>query len=155
RGAPVYQCVPPDVISPDIFSETDLSDARRHVALAGSHQELNALVALAALLVSNALGSNKRTVSEIVSEGFEKVYWPGRMQYLDGMNLILDGAHNPAGARALRTALEELFPARKFLFLVGCFQNKDVPTYIRELIRPGDRVIASEASARRAVFPAD
>jgi len=168
-AAPVYQCVPPDSILPlseESSSATQTSEAlrrlpcllegRARLSLAGSHQQLNSLVALGALLAS---GVTERLdddfLMQVVSGGLGSVYWPGRMQLIDGLSLILDGAHNPAGARALRAALQEHFPDRSFLFVIGCFQNKDVPTYIRELIHPGDRVIACEASSRRAVFPAD
>jgi dihydrofolate synthase/folylpolyglutamate synthase len=188
-GAPLYHCIAPYTIlryafdkckdaEPDIpFSAvTRLLESRGSLSLAGSHQQLNALVAFAVLAVAGVsdrrrdgdcdktavsflVESYKRddldSASKILTGAFRGVYWPGRMQYLDRLNLLLDGAHNPAGASALRQALDELFPQKPILFVLGCFQNKDVPAYIRRLLRKGDRVLASEASTRRAVFPAE
>lgn len=102
----------------------------------------------------NGVHDDATLLSHLISDAFGKVYWPGRLQYLEDLNLVLDGAHNPAGAHALRSALDELFPGRQFLFVMGCFQNKNVPSLIHELVRSGDRVIACEAASRRAVFPA-
>lgn len=175
--APLYRCVPPDVIaavhpenqsidsselSEPAFAE--LLEARSQLSLAGSHQQSNALIALSLLKVagladrlSGTCGgiAIRRNVKDVVAEGLSKVYWPGRLQLLDDLSMILDGAHNPAGALALRASLAELFPDKRFLFVVGCFQNKDVPAYIENLVHADDRMIACEASTRRAVFGAE
>jgi dihydrofolate synthase/folylpolyglutamate synthase len=63
----------------------------------------------------------------------------------------LDGAHNVAGGRALREALDERLPNEGRIFVLGFFQNKDVVGALEVLLRPGDRVIASQAQTTRAV----
>lgn len=103
------------------------------------YQHFNAAVAKAALQVAGlptALGP---------------VYWPGRFQYIPDERLILDGAHNVAGGRALRQALDERFPNEPRIFVLGFFQNKDVVGALEALLRPGDRVVASQANTTRAV----
>jgi dihydrofolate synthase/folylpolyglutamate synthase len=79
------------------------------------------------------------------------VYWPGRFQFIPDERLILDGAHNVAGGRALRQALDERFPNERRIFVLGFFQNKDVGGALEALLRPGDRVVASQAKTTRAV----
>jgi dihydrofolate synthase/folylpolyglutamate synthase len=74
------------------------------------------------------------------------------MQYLPAYDLILDGAHNPAGAVALRAALDANFADRKCLFVITCFNNKDAMGIISTLARVGDRIFFSEAESRREVF---
>lgn len=76
------------------------------VALAGAHQQLNAALALAAVEVLQ----NQIPVShEAIHRGLETVHWPGRLQLVPrpgGQRVLLDGAHNPAGAAALRNAIQ-------------------------------------------------
>jgi hypothetical protein len=67
--------------------------------------------------------------------------------------VVLDGAHNPGGARALRAALDLHFSGKKILFVLSCFDNKDAGGILQTLLRPGDRVFLCEASTKRATFP--
>jgi dihydrofolate synthase/folylpolyglutamate synthase len=92
----------------------------------------------------------KRKLSAALCDGFADVYWPGRLQVFPGLNLVLDGAHNPAGAHALRAAIEELFPGAPRCFILSFFQNKNVSGAINELVRPNDRVFAAEAHTSRS-----
>ncbi len=75
------------------------------LALLGEHQRLNAAVAVATVRVLQ----NKLPVSdEAIRRGLETVQWPGRLQLVTtatGQTFLLDGAHNAAGALALREAL--------------------------------------------------
>lgn len=168
KKAPLIHCQPPDVVSlmepgkppRSISSYMDfdlavLSGARRRLSLAGSHQQLNALVALALMAASGLLRQFPGSLQEAVGDGLAGVYWPGRMQLADGAGLMLDGAHNPAGALALRLALDEGFPARRCLFVLGCFQNKNAERFILNLLRPGDHLFACEPATRRPVHSAE
>lgn len=56
--------------------------------------------------------------------GLEHFIWPGRMERRED-GLILDGAHNPVGARALVGALEEVYPGEKVDFICGILSDKD------------------------------
>ncbi len=175
--APLFHCTLPGTIQaihpecsaissriPSTSELSDLLETRLRLSLAGRHQQANALLALAVLLVSGLkprlAGKSSgvaaaRKVQAVVSDGLQNVYWPGRFQLLENLSLVLDGAHNPAGARALRRSLSEVFPDKRFLFIVGCFQNKDVPAYIDELVQSGDSLIACEASSRREVYSSE
>ena len=88
-GAPFYY-------APDLASEDEIP---KDFSLVGSFNRENAVTALAALKVIEP--SNNRTI-----EQFSRVIWPGRFQRVG--NFIVDGAHNPPAARALREGLEGL-----------------------------------------------
>jgi dihydrofolate synthase / folylpolyglutamate synthase len=73
--------------------------------LAGEHQKINAALALATVEV---LQQQIPVNEEKIREGLQNVNWPGRLQLIekpDGQKILLDGAHNVAGAEALRAAL--------------------------------------------------
>lgn len=131
-NAPLHRCVPPDAVS---------------------YQQFNAMLAAETLKVADAVQGT--SLSSYLSDGIARVYWPGRFQYLPERKLILDGAHNVAGARALRVALDKNFPNQKRVFVLSFYQNKDVPGALEALLRTGDRVFASQAVSTRAVFSAD
>jgi len=123
------------------------------LALPGGYQLGNAFAATVALIASGVnFGLSADELDRAVGAGFAKVYWPGRSQYLPRRNLILDGAHNPAGARALRNCLDEMFPDQPTAFVVSCFENKNAPKIVDELLHKGDRLFLSEAAGRRATY---
>jgi dihydrofolate synthase/folylpolyglutamate synthase len=109
------------------------------VGLLGSHQAANTAVALALLdaLVDDAAARGKRLVlsDEAIRRGFAAARWPGRLELLRGTArgaVLLDGAHNPAGARALARALEEL-GMRRFPLVFGATRGKRVTAVMRAL----------------------
>jgi len=85
------------------------------VGLRGRHQAANAAVAEATLDALDAAGIARSSPADRRA-GFAQVRWPGRLELLtiDGRDVLLDGAHNPAGAAALAAALDDLRP-----FLTG------------------------------------
>jgi dihydrofolate synthase/folylpolyglutamate synthase len=84
---------------------------RTRVGLRGRHQAANAAVADATLDALAEAG-----IAEVSDDdrraGFERAVWPGRLELVsvDGRDVLLDGAHNPAGAAALAQALHDLRP---------------------------------------------
>ena len=104
-----------------------LTDLR--IGLLGAHQAGNAAVALAVL---DALDERfGLTIPETaLRHGLAEVRWPGRLELLDGSALglgrvLLDGAHNPAGAAALARALADL-GLRRPTIVLGAMRGKDV-----------------------------
>ena len=59
--------------------------------------------------------------------------------------MILDGAHNPAGADALRNALDKYYPQQKRTFVFGMMGDKDMKSVIGKLFRPMDTVYTVKA----------
>lgn len=150
RGRPVVTGTTGDALD-TIRAKCTEYGAPLHVcsAPAADYQQFNAAIARLALQVGEQ--ECGRTITDNVEEGLRKVYWPGRFQWIPERRLVLDGAHNVAGARALREALDERFPDEPRIFVLGFFQNKDVPGALERLLRPGDRVFAGKAKTTRAV----
>lgn len=95
------------------------------LSLLGEHQRLNAALAVAAVGVLQ----NKIPVSDAdIHHGLSGVDWPGRLQLItrpSGRKILLDGAHNVAGAKALRETLVKSFPATRLSLVLGVLQDKD------------------------------
>jgi dihydrofolate synthase/folylpolyglutamate synthase len=152
-GCPLYHCQAPNSVSgPAALDLNSYRNAHDLLALPGEYQQLNGLVAAAVLqLADRAL---KRNLSAHLADGFRRVYWPGRLQILPADDIVFDGAHNVAGARALRKSLDNLFPKGRRSFVLSFFQHKNVSGAIELLVRPGDRVFTSEAQTTRSICPA-
>jgi dihydrofolate synthase/folylpolyglutamate synthase len=123
-----------------------------HIPLHGSHQVDNAAVALAA--VEAFFGAP--TPLALVTEAFAAVTNPGRLEVVDRHPLlILDGAHNPAGARAARAALDEEFSAAASrVLVVGLLQGRDPEEMLGAIGLDRARlVIATRPPSPRAIPP--
>lgn len=107
------------------------------VGLRGRHQAANAAVADATLDALESAGI-ARVPEAARRAGYAAVSWPGRLELLavDGRDVLIDGAHNPAGAAALAEALDDLVPllspGRPTLVL-AIMADKDVDGVIRAL----------------------
>ena len=92
--------------------------------LAGDHQRINAALALATVKI---LQPQIPVSAGAIRAGLAAVNWPGRLQLVpkpDGGRIVLDGAHNPAGATALRAALERDYPGHPVL-IFGALADKN------------------------------
>ncbi len=119
----------------------------------GLHQVENAAVALCALELLARRGFGP-AVKEAMREGVARAHWPGRMEVLSGDPMVLlDGAHNPAGARALAAALHPLAPLG-WLFVVGVFADKDIGGILAAVAGLAGAVIVTQPRAVRAAAAA-
>ena len=92
--------------------------------LTGEHQRHNAALALATVEI---LQPQIYVAAENIRAGLATVDWPGRLQLVtrpDGQKILLDGAHNAAGAEALRAALESEFAGVRPVFIFGALADK-------------------------------
>lgn len=121
-----------------------------HVGLLGEHQCDNALLALSA---AEAF-TGTPIPAPVVDRALRELRVPGRFETIHrDPALVLDGAHNPAGARALRHAVDETFPgAAPRVLLCGLVAGR-APLEFLEAIgaRDFDLVVATEPESRRAV----
>jgi dihydrofolate synthase/folylpolyglutamate synthase len=89
--------------------------------LVGRHQAFNATLAVGALEALSGTG----VPHSLVERGLARVEWPGRIEVVSDAPLVLmDGAHNPHAAAALREALLELCQGRRIHLLVGMSSDK-------------------------------
>ena len=129
-----------------------LSDLR--IGLLGAHQAENAAVALAVL---EAL-AERWTIAisdDAIRTGMAAARWPGRLELLDGGphgRVLLDGAHNPAGARALAAALTDLGVQRPAI-VFGAMQGKKVRSVLRALAPLDPRFIFTRVDDPKALAP--
>ncbi len=115
--------------------------------LLGVYQPANALLAVAAARV---LGADETAVRA----GLARSRWPGRLEIVRrDPFLVLDGAHNPAGARALASSLRDLFGGEPLTLILGLSQDKDAPAILRALVPLAARVVLTRASNPRAADP--
>jgi len=115
----------------------------------GRYQSQNAAVALAAVEQLSTLGT---AISETACvSGIADAYWPGRMELIAGTPpLLLDGAHNPAGAEALAAALAD-YSADRILLVTGACTDKDVRNIYAPLLPLVARIYTVTPSVERAL----
>jgi len=106
------------------FVETPVE---HEISLAGSHQKVNAAVAVAALKAAGI-----EVPEEAIRRGLQKVVWQGRFQRI-GKHTILDGAHNPAAATRLVETWREVYGQEKPTILLGILKDKEVAEIVEAL----------------------
>jgi len=117
------------------------------VPLAGEHQIENAITAALAL---RELGVRPKDIAEGISD----VRWPGRLEHVSpNPDIILDGAHNPAGARALARYLDRFYPDRKLWMIYGAMRDKSVDEIAGILFPRASELIFVAPSSSRALRP--
>jgi dihydrofolate synthase/folylpolyglutamate synthase len=129
--------------------ETPLARYERLRTLPGAHQEANAVVALALLEEARAAGLPVDLAA--APAALASARWPGRLQWIEGdPPLLLDGAHNPAGARALAAYLEGRGP---YVLVFGAMRDKDLRGMADALFPRAEAVVLTRPAAREAADP--
>lgn len=124
------------------------------LALIGRYQLRNAVLAVTA---AETLRDKGWAVDgRAVREGLARARWPGRMELLRPGEpvFLLEGAHNPQGAEAAARTLEELFPDRKIVLLLGVLADKDVAGVLAA-VTPLARAVVTIAPPSPRALPAD
>lgn len=125
------------------------------LGLRGRHQVDNAVTAIRLLEVLDAealLQVPPRAVEVAVTD----VVWPGRLELrrVAGGELLIDGAHNAQGARALAGHLSETY-GRRLPMVIGVMRDKDVDAVVGALAGMASQVVCTAARSDRAMPPAD
>ena len=124
--------------------------------LVGRHQLRNVALAIAAAEQVGKKGLRGITAASI-ERGIRETHWPGRFQVVPAgagwPETILDVAHNPAGAWALRSALSERYEDRPLLFVFGAMRDKAISEMTEILFPLAVRVIATHPQNPRAASP--
>jgi len=111
--------------------------------LAGEHQVDNAVTAALAL---RALG--------VSTDGIADARWPGRIEHVSpNPDIILDGAHNPAGARALARYLERFYGTRRIWLVYGAMRDKAIEEVAGILFPLASELILTAPDTSRALRP--
>jgi dihydrofolate synthase / folylpolyglutamate synthase len=122
-------------------------DLRIACPLAGEHQVENAATAAVAL--------TRLAVSEPeIIAGIAQTRWPGRLERVsEHPEIILDGAHNPAGARALASYIARFYSGRRVRLIYGAMRDKAVDEIGGILFPLAQQVIATAPRQARALSP--
>lgn len=121
-------------------------------ALAGEHQRANAACADALVDALEARGV-LAAPPDVRAQGYAAVVHPGRLETVaQGPTILLDGAHNPHGARALAAALASR-PERPRVLVVAISADKDVDAILAPLAARFDAIIATRYDQPRAMDP--
>ena len=145
KGAPLT------VVKPEDGHQPPLDSIR--LPLLGDHQRLNAALALATVRV---LAPTLPVSEEAQRAGLERVHWPGRLQIISRsakQTLVLDGAHNPDGAKTLREALRQTFPGTTPTLVLGLLRDKDCAQICRILAPLAPKLLLAPVDSPRAASP--
>ena len=129
------------VSGPDLFLD------KVKTRLSGMHQQQN--LSLAAAAASLLIQQGVEISSDEIRKGLETVRWPGRLEWLSGQ-ILLDGAHNPAGAKQLAIYLQQQQLDNLHL-VVGCKADKQSDELLSELLPFVSRVYVTRPPVDDAV----
>lgn len=157
KGAPLY------LMGRDFFGEKEGPGIFRFkgrqwdfsgikVSLLGQHQIANATMALEILEAMEEAGYP--VTRESIYLGLEQVDWPGRLEIVRTRPwVVLDGAHNPAGAQALCEALSQGFSYDRCYFLLGIMKDKEVEKIVSILVPLSHELVLTQPKQDRAAPP--
>jgi dihydrofolate synthase/folylpolyglutamate synthase len=115
--------------------------------LAGEHQIENARTAAVAL---HTIG----VPNEAIEKGIATARWPGRLERVsESPEIIIDGAHNPAGARALAAYVDRFYPGEPLTLIYGAMRDKAVEEVAGTLFPRFAEVIVTAPDQPRALAP--
>ena len=130
---------------------TGFTVALPHLApgIPGRFQAENAAAALAAAEVMNTIGWPVN--EKAMAAGIRHAHWPGRLELIAGSPpILLDGAHNPAGAVALASALSD-YHYQRLILVAGVMADKDCREIFAPLAAKADRAFAVTPAIERAL----
>lgn len=120
------------------------------IAMLGAHQASNAATAFAALQVAAEQGLY--VSPDAIERGFAAARWPARFEVVRANPpMVLDAAHSPHAARALAAALDEYFPGRKAVLVLGVSGDKDLQGLMEPLLRYVRSALATQSVHARAM----
>ena len=122
-----------------------VTTGENRTSLLGRHQTLNCAVAEAALHASGL-----KITGEQMHNGLAQTRWPGRFQIVSREPVvILDGAHNAAGATSLVETLRDQFAGKRIALVLGVLRDKNYDEMCRILAPVADRIACTRVNSER------
>ncbi len=120
------------------------------LGLPGVYQKMNAAIAIQ---TAKILREGGYAISdEALEEGLQKAAWPGRFQKIsDAPEILVDGAHNSHGVRALHESLSNLHPGEKYHFIMGVLADKDYDEMAEDMADLACRIDTVTPESSRAL----
>jgi dihydrofolate synthase / folylpolyglutamate synthase len=122
---------------------------RYEIALAGEHQRMNAAVVAK---VARILDGQIPVPETALRRGLKETQWAGRRQVIrrdNGQTVLLDGAHNPAGAQTLAGA----FAGKPFALILGIMRDKDCGAFCEILAPAASKIFLAPIGSERSADP--
>jgi len=120
------------------------------LSLKGAFQQFNANIAVKTIEVLN---ERYKLGIDSIKSGLLKANWPGRFEFI-GKNILVDCAHNPAGAKVLKNELLSIKDNYNHIILVvGILSDKDIKPMLDELVPLADKIIITRPKTSRAEEP--
>lgn len=114
------------------------------ISMVGRHQAENLKTALATLEILRKSGAVKLD-REALYEGLKRARQPGRFEVIgEDPLVIIDGAHNEAGAQALQETMAQHFAGKKILLVAGILADKEIDSIVKFLTKITDHIIVTE-----------
>ena len=137
KNSPLYE-VNPYNLKPNTYN----------LNLHGEYQKFNAAIAIEAAKVL-------KLTDAAISDALANVQWVGRFEIVNTAAgvVVIDGAHNPHGATALRQSLDKIFPNGQRTWIFGALRDKDFDAMTEILFRQNDFVIVTPPNSERAATP--
>ena len=117
------------------------------VALRGEHQKMNAAVAIAALQAAAIPASD-----DAIARGLASVEWPARFQIWNE-RIVIDGAHNPGGARILAQTWREQFDNERATILLALLRDKNAAEIVQAFAPIATKFVLPQIRSERALPP--
>ena len=120
------------------------------VNLLGKHQACNAATAISAFIMF-LHKTNRKINEQKIYDALANVNWQGRMQIISQKPIvIIDGAHNEEGIRALRDNLTEIFPNKKIYFVLAILRDKNLGNIIKKICSISYKIYITKNKSARA-----
>jgi dihydrofolate synthase / folylpolyglutamate synthase len=131
--------------------KTWLGKYRVKLSMLGTHQLPNFGCALAAVELLREAGWE--ISDDAISIGAQRATCPGRLQLfkLNGLKVLLDGAHNPSGAATLARSLRTIFRYKRLNLVIGILRDKDAVSIVSKLVPLSERVFVTQPQTERAL----
>ena len=115
------------------------------IALRGEHQKMNAALAIAALQAADIQVSD-----DAIARGLSSVEWPARFQIWNE-HIVIDGAHNPAGARILAQTWREEFGNERATILLAILRDKNAAEIVHAFAPIATKFVLPQIRSERAM----
>lgn len=123
------------------FTSSDFSLEQVYLPMKGEYQAENATLAIDTALQLKQFGFE--VTKKAIINALKTAFFPGRFEMIDD-TIILDGAHNPAKMQAFSTSLQEIYPQRKKIFVLGFKEGKNIAAMLETVLPYADTVVTTE-----------
>jgi len=121
------------------------------ISMLGQHQIQNAALALSALHILTK-EKNISLSRDSIYQGLKKANWAGRLEIMQhSPTVLIDGAHNVHGIKALVKMLEQFFHGKKIILGIGILADKDVNAMLDIIVPKVDELVLTEPNNPRAL----